>query len=90
MYVAGVNGALAKYPEFATGDIVKVCQEASKMPDDIKTAIRNHGAPSLPVPPSIGTVCCAFQHVCLAMAFCAASIGARICSIRKVNIWTLY
>lgn len=43
VYVAGVNGALAKYPEFATGDIVKVCQEASKMPDDIKTAIRNHG-----------------------------------------------
>lgn len=43
VYVAGVNGALAKHPEFATTDIVKVCQQASKVPDDIKTAIRNHG-----------------------------------------------
>jgi len=47
VYVAGVNGALAKHPDlmekYGRTDIVKVLQNTDQFPDDIKTAIRNHG-----------------------------------------------
>ena len=43
MYVAGVNGALSKHPEFEKLDIVSVLKQAKDMPADIKTAVRNHG-----------------------------------------------
>jgi len=44
VYVAGVNGALSKHPEFEKLDIVAVLKQAADMPADIKTAVRNHGA----------------------------------------------
>ena len=44
VYVAGVNGALSKHPEFEKLDIVAVLKQATDMPADIKTAVRNHGA----------------------------------------------
>ena len=47
VYVAGVNGALAKHPDlmeqYGRTDIVKVLENTDQFPDDIKTAIRNHG-----------------------------------------------
>jgi len=46
VYVAGVNGALSKHPEYVEKygkDIVKVLEHANEFPEDIKTAIRNHG-----------------------------------------------
>ena len=49
VYVAGVNGALSKHPEFEKLDIVAVLKQAADMPADIKTAVRNHGAARLRV-----------------------------------------
>ena len=43
VYVAGVNGALSKHPEFSKLDIVAVLKQTKDMPSDIKTAARNHG-----------------------------------------------
>ncbi len=43
VYVAGVNGALSKHPEFSKLDIVAVLKQTKDMPADIKTAARNHG-----------------------------------------------
>ena len=53
VYVAGVNGALSKHPEFEKLDIVAVLKQATDMPADIKTAVRNHGAGRL----TISTFC---------------------------------
>ena len=43
VYVAGVNGALSKHPEFSKLDIVAVLKQTKDLPSDIKTAARNHG-----------------------------------------------
>ena len=55
VYVAGVNGALAKHPDlmekYGRTDIVKVLENTDQFPDDIKTAIRNHGG--LTPPPKL-------------------------------------
>lgn len=41
-YVDKLNEALAKHPEIKT-DIYELLKELNKVPEDIRTAVRNHG-----------------------------------------------
>ena len=42
-YVNNLNAALEKYPEHQTDDLVALLQNLDKLPEDIRTAVRNNG-----------------------------------------------
>ena len=42
-YVNNLNAAIAKHPELAKKSIEEILTDLNKVPDDIRTAIRNHG-----------------------------------------------
>jgi superoxide dismutase, Fe-Mn family len=42
-YTAKLNAALEKYPEFFNLDIVEILTDLSKVPEDVRGAVRNHG-----------------------------------------------
>jgi len=42
-YVDKLNAALEKHPELKTKNVEELLQDLSKIPDDIRTAVRNHG-----------------------------------------------
>ena len=43
IYTAKLNTALEKYPEFFTMDIVAILSDLTKVPEDVRGAVRNHG-----------------------------------------------
>lgn len=47
MYVKGVNDALSKHPKLKDTDLVSLLKNVGtdKIPSDITTPVRNHGAP---------------------------------------------
>lgn len=42
-YLAKLNTALEKYPEFFKMDIVGILSDLTKVPEDVRGAVRNHG-----------------------------------------------
>jgi Fe-Mn family superoxide dismutase len=42
-YTAKLNAALEKYPEFYEKDIADILSDLSKVPEDVRTAVRNNG-----------------------------------------------
>ncbi|MEZ6013817.1 MAG: superoxide dismutase [Planctomycetota bacterium] len=42
-YVKGINAALDKYPKLAAQDLQDVLRNLARVPEDIRTAVRNHG-----------------------------------------------
>ncbi len=42
-YVDGLNNALAQHPELYQKNLITLLQNLSSLPDDIRTAVRNHG-----------------------------------------------
>ena len=42
-YIDKLNAALEKYPEFQNKKVEDLLKELNKIPEDIKTAVRNHG-----------------------------------------------
>lgn len=42
-YTAKLNAALEKYPQFYEMDIVDILKDLSKVPEDVRTAVRNNG-----------------------------------------------
>jgi len=42
-YVNGLNGALDKHPELGSWSLDDLLQKLSDVPEDIRTAVRNHG-----------------------------------------------
>jgi superoxide dismutase, Fe-Mn family len=42
-YVTGLNGALEKYPDLQKKSVEELLKGINTVPDDIKTAVRNHG-----------------------------------------------
>lgn len=48
MYVKGVNDALSKHSELKDTDLVSLLKNVGtdKVPSDIATPVRNHGAPA--------------------------------------------
>ena len=42
-YTAKLNKALEKYPEFYDMDIADILMDLSKVPEDVRTAVRNNG-----------------------------------------------
>jgi Fe-Mn family superoxide dismutase len=42
-YVTNLNAALEKYPELQSKSIEDLLRDISKVPEDIRTAVRNHG-----------------------------------------------
>ena len=42
-YTAKLNAALEKYPQFYDMDIVDILKDLSKVPEDVRTAVRNNG-----------------------------------------------
>ncbi len=43
IYVDKLNAALEKYPELVVQPLEDLVRDVAKMPDDIKTAVKNHG-----------------------------------------------
>jgi Fe-Mn family superoxide dismutase len=42
-YVDNLNKALEKYPELATRSVESLIGELNQLPEEIRTAVRNHG-----------------------------------------------
>jgi len=42
-YTSKLNEALQKYPEFFDKDIVTILADLTQVPEDVRTAVRNHG-----------------------------------------------
>src|SRR3989344_8972815 len=42
-YVTKLNDALAKHPEFEKGSLMELLASLDSVPEDIRTAVRNHG-----------------------------------------------
>jgi superoxide dismutase, Fe-Mn family len=42
-YTAKLNAALEKYPEFFNMNIVSILSDLTKIPEDVRGAVRNHG-----------------------------------------------
>jgi len=42
-YTSKLNEALQKYPEFFDQDIVTILADLTQVPEDVRTAVRNHG-----------------------------------------------
>jgi len=42
-YVSNLNAALEKYPEWQDKTVEEICREIAKVPQDVRTAVRNQG-----------------------------------------------
>lgn len=42
-YIDKLNAALEKYPELQKKDVAQLLKDLNKIPEDIRTAVRNHG-----------------------------------------------